>query len=186
MLGYIPAETDGQVSSSRSDLRGASTIVFEPLMQLNHSEKSFLPEQFAELIQELAAQCDVKRAWEQAESSPAARQLSDVTITEFVKRDLVRLEFSRVGADVAAHLDRFTENPGACKQIDFRLDDDANGYGVGRALDLGFVFCGWLPGYRESDVLRLQLIDGRSDLSPGVVNPMGQRLSAMIRQSLDL
>ena len=184
MLGYIPAETDGKVNESTSRLRGAATIVFQPLAPLHHEERGFLPKPFAKLIQDLAVATGVERDWIDSSTSPSMPSVSKTYVTEFLKRDLIRLEAERVGSDFVQALDQLKQAPHACKQIDFRLSDEANGRGVNIAIDLGFVFCGWLPGYRDSDVLRLQLVDHRTDLNPGVVNPVGQRLSELLGREI--
>ena len=184
MLGYIPAETDGKVNESSSRLRGAATIVFQPLAPLRHKERGVLPEPFAKLIQDMAVTTGVERDWINASTSPSMPSVSKIHVTEFLKRDLFRMEVERVGSDFGQTLDQLKQASHACKQIDFRLSDEAIGQGVNIAVDLGFVFCGWLPGYRESDVLRLQLVDHRTDLNPGVVNPVGQQLSELLRREI--
>ena len=182
MLGYIPAETDGQVSNSSSPLRGAATIVFEPLLSLTHTETSVLPERFAQLIREMARACGVSRHWGAAAQTSDLEPSSRTRVSEFAKRDLARLDVERVGRDFEEIVEAFSLLSHACKQVDFRLIDDSIQYGTELASELGFIFCGWMPGYRESDVLRLQSVDGRSDLNPGVVNPVGQQLSERLRQ----
>ncbi len=184
MLGYIPAETDGKVNDAGNHLRAAATIVFEPLMRLRHRESGFLPPPYATIVRELAAACGVARDWVNGDVGVTPAYSSDAETQAFQKRDLVRLDFARVGADADAEIRRLAALPHACKQVDFRLGDDAIAYGVNRACEAGFVFCGWLPGYRECDVLRVQAVDGRTDLSPGVVNPVGRELSARISREL--
>lgn len=184
MLGYIPAETDGQVNDANNGLRAAATIVFEPLMPLRHREAGFLPSLYGELLREMANACGATRDWVGADESRIPTLSSESDLREYSKRDLVRLEVSRIGADVATVIGRFATLPHACKQVDFRLDDDAIAFGVEHARASDFVFCGWLPGFRECDVLRLQAVDERSDPAPGVVNPVGRELSARIRREL--
>ena len=182
MLGYIPAETDGQVSDSSSPLRGAATIVFEPLLSLTHTETSVLPERFAQLIRETAQTCGVSRHWVAAAQASNLEPSSRTSVSEFAKRDLARLNVERVGQDFEAIVKAFNLLTHACKQVDLRLIDESIQYGTELACELGFIFCGWMPGYRESDVLRLQSVDSRSDLNPGVVNPVGQQLGERLRQ----
>ena len=182
MLGYIPAETDGKVNDSSSPLRGAATIVFEPLLSLTHTETSVLPERFAQLIREMAKACGVSRNWVAATQASDPKDNSKARVSEFAKRDLARLDVERVGQDFEEIIKAFSLLPHACKQVDFRMIDNSIQCGTEWAHDLGFIFCGWMPGYRESDVLRLQSVDSRSDLNPGVVNPVGQQLSERLRQ----
>ena len=184
MLGYIPVETDGKVNDAGNDLRAAATIVFEPLMRLRHRESGFLPPPYATLIREMAAACGVARDWVPADVDVTPAYSSDAEKNEFQKRDLVRLDFSRIGADAGVEIRRLATLPHACKQVDFRLSDEAIVFGLNQARDAGFVFCGWMPGYRECDVLRVQAVDGRTDLSPGVVNPVGRELSVRLRREL--
>ena len=186
MLGYIPAETDGKVTDTKPRLRGAATIVFEPLTSLSHQEKSFLPDRYQKLVRNMAEQCGITREWVSVADDNSVADPSVTHISTFAKRDLVRLEFERVGVNAGDEINRVLALPQACKQVDFRLGDDGVAYGVDLAIHSGFVFCGWLPGYRETDVLRLQSVDERSDLDPGVVNPMGEQLKAYVRQELGL
>lgn len=184
MLGYIPAETDGQVRAAGKHLRGAATIVFEPLAKLVHQETCFLPAQFAETVKNMAATCGIARNWVDASSVDSLPPESDVTTQIFGKRDLARLEVLRVGTDIEQRLKALAARSHACTQVDLRLDDRGIATAVNAALGMGFVFCGWLPGYRECDVLRLQAIDPRSDLDPDVVNPTGKHLLAELRPQL--
>ncbi|MEM6999189.1 MAG: GNAT family N-acetyltransferase [Pseudomonadota bacterium] len=185
MLGYIPAETDGQVNPAKSALRGAATIVFEPLATPGYDETVFLPSRFAETLQEMARNCGINRTWVAAGHQQRGQDKSATHVTDHRKRDLTRMHVARIGMDLDQQLTALARSASACRQLDFRLSDPAVTVGVEQATAMGFVFCGWLPGYTVCDVLRLQLIGPETDLQPAVVNPRGQQLLAQICQQLE-
>jgi GNAT superfamily N-acetyltransferase len=174
MLGYIPAETDGRVRPRSTTLRQAATIVYEGY-EPGAAAEGFVPERYAGLIEALAAPTGLSRTWR----SPAARggDVSRVDSLLFARRGLARLDVVRCGLDLEAALGVLADNPLPCRQVDFRMDDPAIGAGVETAVALGFRFCGWLPGYRQSDVLRLQRLDDAvTDLAPPLENPVARTL----------
>ena len=60
------------------------------------------------------------------------------------------------------------------------MTDAAINRSIDMALSHDYRFCGWLPGFSISDVLRLQWVDSqRTDLNPGLVNPDAQGLLAL-------
>lgn len=184
MLGYIPAETDGKVNSDKPALRGAATVVVNPLGEIV-SQRIFLPDEYRELIDQLA--CDAGIAREIVEP-PAARPPAGQTnakATFMERRGLKRLQISSVGTDLPLVLKEFLDGSAPCQQLDFLMSDAGLAEGVGLARQQGFIFCAWMPGYRSADVLRLQRFDSsKTDLNPGAVNPVGQKLAALCREEL--
>jgi len=174
MLGYIPAETDGRVRPRSGILRQAATIVFEAY-EPGVAAECFVPGRYAGLIESLALPTGLARTWR----SPAARggAVSRVESLRLSRRGLVRLDVVRCGLDLETALCALADDPLPCRQVDFRMDDPAIGAGVETAAALGFRFCGWLPGFRQSDVLRLQRPDeAATDLTPRLENPVARRL----------
>lgn len=180
MLGYIPAGTSGQVGAAQPRGRQAATIVYEPYGP-SEPMAVYAPERYVELLEELAAPTGLIRRWQtpRSESAPSGR----AAVHRFVKRGLERLEIRRWGADLNATVSEFSVRPVSCLQIDFHLDDTAVGIGVESVLTRGFRFCGWLPGYRKTDVLRLQRLNERvTELSPRLENPVAQALLDRYRE----
>jgi GNAT superfamily N-acetyltransferase len=176
MLGYIPAETHGQVGDAggRRQKRQAATIVYEPYGE-GAGFDGYLPDEYAELLQELAAPTELPRKWQTA--ALVASSAGGYELHEQQKRGLSRLVVVAVGRTLTEGMDALEASPAPCQQIDFSLADAAVGHGVRAARARGFRFCGWLPGFREGDVLRLQrLQEAVADLNPGLENPVARRL----------
>jgi hypothetical protein len=179
MLGYIPAETDGKVHSEERMLRQAATIVYEPLAD-PQSAASYLPADWADLIRQLAKDCGLPRSWlvGAGEISPA---VSQAEFFDYPRRRLARLTVTEVGADLDARVQQLNSLDVPCLQLDLLMNDPALAAGATQAASHGFVFCGWLPGYRRADVLRLQRVDpALTDMNPGLVNPTAQTLLKQI------
>ncbi len=187
MLGYIPAETDGQAGSGKTYLRSAATIVCNPLRQTQASDL-MLPHQYATVLQELVSNSPLARRWQQpapatVQDLPAAQSSCTLTVAE--RRGLSRLEVAQIGQDIKTRLDDLLATVAPCMQIDFELTDVAIDTGVEAAIEAGFVFCGWLPGYRASDVLRLQRVDVPvTDVQPAVVNAEAQKMIRVIQREM--
>ena len=178
MLGYIPAETHGKVGATATRQRQAATIVYEPYGQ-GASFEGFLPAQYADLIRELAADTGLPRSWQPADPSILPRSAGRTLTQALQKRGLQRLEVVEIGSSLNESLAALAASQAPCLQIDFRLADPSVGAGVSLARSEGFRFCGWLPGFRTGDVLRLQrLIEPETDLTPALENPVARKLLA--------
>ncbi len=178
MLGYIPAETHGQVGEDEAALRKrqAATIVYEPYAP-GAAFEGYLPDDYAELLQAMVLPTELPRSW-QAPAS-AVPSVARFELRSHLKRGLSRLSVAVAGETLAEGLDALDASQAPCQQIDFRLGDSAVGSGVRAARARGFRFCGWLPGFRAGDVLRLQrLRDLDTDLAPKLENPTARRLLA--------
>ncbi len=182
MLGYVPSETHGRVGdrgSSRGNSRGSSrrkaaTIVYEPYTPGAPFE-GYLPVAYEGLLAELIAPTGLPRRW--STSTAAAGGEGDVQSRQFHKRGLTRLAVEAVGDSFGPALEALDASESPCLQIDFSLGDPAVGAGVRSAQASGFRFCGWLPGFRRTDILRMQRVDESvTDLAPGLENPMAQKL----------
>ena len=181
MLGYIPTQTDGH-TGVRDGGRQAATIVYEALAEpgaMQASQSCYLPEDAADLVRDLARPTGLGRRWRVPVQPTAGR--SQTHLTEHRKRGLARLTVARVGADLADRLQAFQQIGQPCRQIDFRMDDRGIGAGVAQARGAGFWFCGWLPGYASTDVLRLQQVDrAATEMAPNLVNPVAQGLLNLV------
>jgi hypothetical protein len=176
MLGYIPAGTHGQVGDAGGPRRKrqAATIVYEPYTEGARFD-GHLPEEYAELLQELAAPTELPRHWRAAEL--VTRSAGEQELHEQLKRGLSRLVVLTAGRKLTEGLDALDASAAPCQQIDFSLADAAVGHGVRAARARGFRFCGWLPGFRAGDVLRLQrLREAETDLQPGLENSVARHL----------
>ena len=176
MLGYIPAETHGQVGAAGGPLRKrqAATIVYEPYTE-GAGFEGFLPDEYAELLQQLVAPTGLPRTWQPAASTTSTA--GEQALSRQQKRGLSRLVVRSVGRNLDEGLDALEASAAPCQQIDFSLADGAIGHGVRAARARGFRFCGWLPGFRAGDVLRLQrLQETATEMNPGLENPVAQQL----------
>ncbi|MEM7099256.1 MAG: GNAT family N-acetyltransferase [Pseudomonadota bacterium] len=180
MMGYIPAETDGQVRESASPKRGAATIVYEQLTQ-NDPKEGYLPSVYFDRISNMTEACGLSRQWEEGRQ-PDGKTV--VEIYESNRRGLSRIHTKHIGEDFLKTLNAAdTRQP--CHQLDLLLSDPGIDQAVTNALELGWVFCGWLPGFSSHDILRLQKFDpAQTELNPGVVNPTAIQLLNDIQQGL--
>ena len=180
MLGYIPEETHAGMPGHHGRGRLAATIVYQALGHHDPepAQTLYLPCYGAELVQAFARDTGLARDWRP--SGPAAGATSVLTTARFEKRGVLRLRVTRAGRDLPAQLATALESQGPawpCRQIDFVMSDPAIDSAVEAARRLGYRFCGWLPGFGDSDVLRLQQVAADStDLTPDLVNPTARAL----------
>lgn len=185
MLGYIPAETNAGMPAHELRGRQAATIVYQPLPAggAEPAASVYLPGYGAELVRAFARDTGLARDWRQPE--PAAESPSIVTTTRFERRGLLRMLVTRSGSDLAERLHTVLASQARawpCRQIDFLMSDPGIDIGVEAARRLGYRFCGWLPGFSDGDVLRLQQVDETvTDTAPVLVNPVAQALLSFIR-----
>lgn len=180
MLGYVPLETDGKVEAGVKTRRAAATIVYQPLAETPGSETLFLPAALQTLIPTLAAPTGLQRQWVSAPAGDTS-QTTVAEVERFARRSLSRLRVARVGTDFKQVLHRFKAGGDDCLQVDLLMSDPGIETGVQRVTDSGGLFCGWLPGYQETDVCRYQWIDRTiCDDAPAVVNETAQSILAFI------
>ncbi len=191
MLGYIPAETDGQVHADQVTLRQAATVVYQPLAP-SPPQTLYCPKAYTELLRELAAPTGLTRDWQTAPNGtadPLAYPQSPV-LQQFSKRKLERFTLTHFSSTAALAVDAFLTNatcedgkPRApCQQLDLAMNDPNIGYVHQLAERAGFHFCAWLPGFTDTDILRLQRCDAEvTDLGPQVVNLTAQKILARIQ-----
>jgi len=176
MLGYIPAETHGRVNKQRNTLRQSVTVVYQPLATAP-AANCYTAEPFTELIAELAQPTHLQRHWLAPAHSRSAPTLLETV--DSARRGLRRITIRRGGSDLQGQLKTALADGWPCLQIDLHMDDAALQSSVDTCLSLGAMFCAWLPAFADSDVLRLQCVDGAdTNLQPAVVNPVAQRILA--------
>ena len=167
MLGYIP---------TTSVLRDAATIVCNPLGNMQE-RSAYLPSAFESLFALLDPESRAPRRWRT--SPQPASGASQCATRHDSRRGLTRTTVDRAGADLDSILDGIEDAP--CQQLDLSMHDDALDHAVATAQAQGFQFCGWLPGFNQGDVLRLQRVDpALTELTPDLVNPTAAALLEMI------
>jgi hypothetical protein len=175
MLGYIPAETHGKVGRAGEAKRQAATIVYEPFSE-GARQSSYLCSYGAQLIRSYAEHCRLPRNWLTPERQ-AVEETCTLEMTTYEERGLARLAVLSVGRDMAAALNALEATELPCLQIDLSMSDAGIQPGVDGARLRGFVFSGWLPGYRSGDVLRLQKVRAAvTNIAPDLVNDAAQNL----------
>ncbi len=184
MLGYIPESTDGKVGPRECRQREAATIVYHPYPGRGRRRADqVLPEYASGRILEFAEAAGVDRSWRHGKP-PAESSPSSVRLRRFARRGLLRMSVLRVGGDIRRGVDALDAEPYPCLQIDLAMSDPGIDAAVGAALDAGYWFCGWLPGFERADVLRLQRVDrSRTNLEPLLVNPVARSLLQEIPSS---
>lgn len=177
MLGYIPSETHGKVGESGEPLqrrRQAATIVYEPYGP-GASFSGYVPAAYQSLFESLVVPTGLPRTWQLSTAAPAGE--GSWALQHYAKRGLSRLAVQRAGTDLAGAIKELASSAAPCQQIDFNLADPAVGTGVDLARAQGFRFCGWLPGFRQGDVLRLQRLTAEeTDFAPALENPQAAEL----------
>lgn len=186
MLGYIPAETDGQTEQAGAvqdgRLRQAATVVYQPLTA-SSPMRVFCPEQFRDLIVQLATPTALPRQWlpPPAHAAPLPNRLSSsYSVRRGVQRITVAQSGFKFDSELGTCLSEMASAP--CRQLDLLMDNPNIADATSTALAAGFKFCAWLPGYRETDVLRLQRIAVlKTQMQPVLVNPVAQSLLELMR-----
>ncbi len=179
MLGYIPADTDGKVRDARQARRQAATIVYEPLAA-GEQKNSFLPAYGAELVRSFAQSCQLPRIWLAPDTGRLpARSVAEVETQP--ERGLVRSTVRGVGQDIESAIAALQALAAPCAQIDFLMIDPGIEFGVEVARRRGFVLSGWLPGFRDGDVLRVQQPQVETtNMAPDLVNSTAREILAWI------
>lgn len=181
MLGYIPASTDGKLAGHESRRREAATIVYHPYPERRALRtEQHLPTYCSALVRDMAKATGALRDWADP-TPPASTSRSRVSTQRFERRGLHRSSVARAGREIRDEIERLDEDSAACRQIDFKMSDPGIEAGVEAALDAGYWFCGWLPGFAGADVFRMQRVDrSLTNLAPLLVNPVARSLSELI------
>ncbi len=176
MLGYIPAETDYSDFEKKTPGRLAATIVYQPVT-VAPAESILVPARYRHLIDSLAHSLSLTRTVKTLSSRPI--NSSRIETSNNPKRGLRKVTVLQAGLDLVSRIQAL---PGDFIHVDLPMDDP----GIERAADdlaaAGFVYCGWLPGFRQSDVLRLQRVSPADQriFQPDLVTPAANQLLALI------
>ncbi|XOV82708.1 MAG: GNAT family N-acetyltransferase [bacterium] len=185
MLGYIPAGTDGKTDAHNKLTRKAATIVYEPLptaaAHRATQKNGYLPAYGADFIQRACAETGLQRTW-QSQTAPPSATPGQTDTTVYARRSLARLTAATIGADIGNRIAAMEATPCACYQLDLPMDSAALNAAVQSAVQAGYLFCGWLPGHQNADVLRLQKVDPQqTDFAPVLENAFAQDLLTWLR-----
>ena len=167
MLGYVPSETTYENVESVQTGRLATTVVYQPISEAP-SRDIIAPRRYAELIESFARELDLVRNISTATGSDeVGHTVIQDTLDE--RRSLHHIAIRKIGQDMAGLSERFVKDSSAdIVHVDFTLDDPRVDEGVEVLLRHGFKFCAWLPEFRHTDVLRMQLIN---DPAPQIIEP---------------
>ena len=179
MLGYVPAETDYRAIDQSSG-RIAATIAYQPLVEAR-SLRIYVPHRYEMLLGRLYGQMGLRRERLQPSTQPRAH--SDATSTHSSRRSLLNVAVERSGADLAAVVQRSIKKASAqIAHVDLTLDDPGIDQAVNELAALGFVYCGMLPDFARSDILRLQWLGQQppSVFAPELANSGAREILAII------
>jgi hypothetical protein len=183
MLGYIPADTDYRDIDQGSG-RIAATIAYQPISDhpIDMPPVSiYVPQRYEMMLGRLYGQTGLRR--ERLRSPGQPRQSTDVGSVYNPKRGLLSLQIRLAGADLTATIEEsMAAAPAEITHVDLCLDEPGIDQAVNDLADLGFVYCGLLPGFASSDVLRLQRLRDQPPgvFAPELANPVARSILAFI------
>lgn len=178
MLGYVPSETTYENVESVPTGRLATTVVYQPISEAPPRD-IIVPGRYADLIEDFASELGLVRHFSSAIVSDTVQQTKIQDVLDN-RRSLRHVATTNVGDDFSELLDRIVSDPCAdIVHVDFALDDPRVDEGVDLSFKRGFKFCAWLPEFRHTDVLRMQLIH---DPTPEIFEPVlaTQRAKAIL------
>jgi hypothetical protein len=179
MLAYLPSEARDLTIGGSGEDRLATTVEAP-------ARTIFVPDRYHDLIAGFADHLRLRRAL--MRTSGEARGETKVQSTVDMHRKLERLTVEQIGKDIAEVVASATATSGATLiQIDIPMDQPEICHAVEALRAAGFGFAAWLPGWNDSDVLRLQLLRGHttSELHPVLYSPAANALAELIRGELE-
>lgn len=184
MLAYLPPESRDLAIGGSGEDRLAVTVVYQPLAEAR-ARAIFLPDRYDSLIMDFAKRLHLCRTSAGHPANPTGatrlRQFTD----EHSRRD--RFIVDRIGDDLIERITSAVEDSDAgVSHVDLSMDQPEVHHAVEQLRKLGFAFCAWLPGWSESDVLRLQFLKGSTtgELHPNLHSPAAGQLAILIRSEL--
>ncbi len=184
MLAYLPPEARDLAIGGSGEDRLAVTVVYQPLAE-TPAQAFFLPDRYGDLITGFAERLQLCRTSAGDRAKPAGstklRQVAD----HHSRRD--RFIVDQVGDDLIERIASAIEASDAgVSHVDLAMDQPTVDHAVEKLRKLGFVFCAWLPGWNESDVLRLQFLKRPTtgELHPNLHSPAADQLAVLIRSEL--
>ncbi|MEM9726553.1 MAG: GNAT family N-acetyltransferase [Pseudomonadota bacterium] len=187
MLSYIPTTMKGAAGAKQSAGRGAATIVFNPLVETDKAaapRRLYCPRRYRPILDRLMSDVPLRRDLQLVQSS-TRRPSTILSSTIFQKRALQRLEVTQIGEDCLLAIEAAIDEEMLCTQIDVPMNDPNIEEACEAMRRVGFIFCGWLPGYRTYDVLRLQRFRREhANEVPEIVNPVARQLLDLCGEEL--
>ncbi len=182
MLAYVPAETQYvEVEVDQPAGRLAATVVYQPIGTLTEQDV-LLPERYAALLAGLYTSLGAPRG---RGATRKPRERSSVGTTYNAKRSLLHLSVDGIGEDLGTLISELPAEQAAATlaHVDLPLGDPGVGPAVDLLVELGFFYCGLLPGFAAGDVLRLQRLNGEAPSSyrPDLANESARRLLDFIK-----
>ena len=184
MLAYLPPEARDLAIGGSGEDRLAVTVVYQPLTE-SPARALFFPDRYSGLITGFAERLQLCRTSAgnhvHPNGSTKIRKVSD----QHSRRD--RFIVDKVGDDLIDQIASAIEASDAgVSHVDLTLDQPEVHHAVEQLRELGFAFCAWLPGWNESDVLRLQFLKKptTSELRPNLHSAHADYLAVLIRSEL--
>lgn len=184
MLAYLPSEARDLTIGGSGEDRLAVTVVYQPLVEASARE-IFLPARYHDLIGNFATHLQLRRTFTHAQAEPTGK--TSMRRTAEMSGNLERLTVEHIGDDFADVVVSATANSDASLiHVDLTMNQPEIGHAVEAVLAAGFAFSAWLPGWNESDVLRLQLLKDptANELHPNLYSPPANDIVALIRSEL--
>ena len=184
MLAYLPSEVRDLTIGGSGEGRLAVTVVYQPLVEAPARE-IFMPDRYHDLVANFAKHLQLRRSFNNTSTALAGE--TKIRITVEMNGKLERLTVEHIGQDFADAVASATaQSDASLIHVDLTMNKSEIKPAVEALLTAGFAFCAWLPGWNESDVLRLQLPkDPTTDeLHPTLYSHPAEEIVALIRGEL--
>ena len=184
MLAYLPPEARDLTIGGSGEDRLAVTVVYQPLVQAL-SREIYLPDRYHDRIANFANHLQLHRIFKRAQPEPTGK--TKVQLTADMNGKLERLTAERIGADFAEVVrSAMTNSDASLLHVDLAMNQPEIDYAVEVLRAAGFAYSAWLPGWNESDILRLQLPRNltSNELHPLVCSAPANDLVTLIRSEL--
>jgi hypothetical protein len=185
MLAYVASHTTDEVDD-QSGHRLAAVVCYQPMAPIPDREV-YLPTHYRKLIEDLYARIDSGRTALSpiADASMLGQAHADIHYNE--RRGSLHMYVHKPGANLGAVLSGAVRlHQPYVTYIDLPLDDPHIDATINTLKEEGVFYCGLMPEYARTDVLRLQVIhkSDPKDFEPNLANPEAQRLCAFIRSDV--
>lgn len=184
MLAYMPPEARDLAIGGSGDDRLAVTVVYQPLAEAP-GQAFFLPDLYHSLITGFAERLQLRRTSAGDPAKPAGSTILWQVTDQHSRR--VRFVVDHVGDDFVERIaSGIEESDAGVSHVDLTMDQPTVDHAVEKLRMLGFSFCAWLPGWNESDVLRLQFLKEPTagELQPNLYSPAADQLAVLMRSEL--
>ena len=184
MLAYLPSDARDHTIGGSGEDRLAVTVVYQPLVEAPARE-IFVSGRYHDLIANFAVHLQLRRTFTRVQSEPTGK--TEIRPTADMNGKIERLTVEHIGEDFADVVMSATASSHASLiQVDLMMSQTEIVHAVEVLRMAGFAFSAWLPGWNESDVLRLQLPRNPTinELHPLLHSPSANDLVALIRSEL--